>query len=70
MFGKKKAKPDNAAPMPQNPPGPILDQEMVPVQSAPAPQLNLLPKSQPAANAKQGQPNSIGGFMKGIMGGA
>lgn len=46
---------------------------MVPVQAAPGPQLNLLPKNQsnPMAVGGAGKKggNSLGNFMSGIMGG-
>lgn len=69
-FGKK-GQPDSQMPSLNPPGGPILDQEMVPVQGAPPVQMSLLPKGGPPQggnNSNQGG-NSIGGFMKGIIGG-
>lgn len=49
---------------------PVVDNEMVPVEVAPAPQIDLLPKAAPAAPAKAGPKKaSLGGFMSNFMGG-
>ena len=45
-FGKK-GQPDSQMPSLNPPGGPILDQEMVPVQGAPPVQMSLLPKGGP-----------------------
>lgn len=43
---------------------------MVPVESAPVPQIDLLPKAAPAPPAQPGPKKaSLGGFMSNIMGG-